>query len=189
MPFLNITICTNFFFQQKKANKTCFEGSIRDHLWILWFFTYKKEKGKQTKEYLTKQKKKGYIHTNDDGSSLSNWNTQTYFVFTFWNCSLFFSFTNCFLLRLRMTAHLSNWNSCHLTDNIKIIKCDLYCWFMGMREGKQNRIKLLVQRRWWNYSWTPFTSEAGSLCCCGWVGRGIHPPSTPQPPSHTHKHT
>ena len=33
------------------------------------------------------------------------------------------------------------------------------------------------------------TSDAGSQYCCGWVGRGIQPPSTPQSPSHTRTYT
>ena len=34
--------------------------------------------------------------------------------------------------------------------------------------------------------WDCLTSDAGSQYRCGWVGRGIQPPSTPQPTHNTH---
>ena len=33
------------------------------------------------------------------------------------------------------------------------------------------------------------TSDAGSQYCCGWVGRGLQPPTKPQSSPLTHKHT
>ena len=48
----------------------------------------------------------------------------------------------------------------------------------------------LVSTTCYAYAKSQGTSDSGSQYRCGWVGRGIQPPSTPQPPPlHTKTYT